>query len=298
MPGAAPRAWTNSRRSRAARCPRSLDAVLALWGAVFGRRPAVGRFRGSPGRAWCAVAALIATGGALALILAPPWTARLDWQPGLSHPTLARAERGLVHYSTLHVIGNAAGLVVVAAYGAMAAHSARLALAWIAAWPLTHLACSPSWRSRHYGGASGAVHAGSRSPRCTSRRRPALGRVVACGPSPRSCSSSRGASRCADSRASTSRSRRSLHASGAIAGIASLRGGAGRARVSSRVAGAPGEALREAAIVVAAQSGVGEAGLGAARGATPGSPAPRWRSPAQPELAAPVSSKPRPPSVA
>ena len=61
------------------------DAVLALCGR--GVRPDARRgvraLGGSPGRAWCAVAALIATGGALALILAPPWTA-LDWQPGLA----------------------------------------------------------------------------------------------------------------------------------------------------------------------------------------------------------------------
>ena len=113
-----------------------------------------------PGRAWCAVAALIATGGALALILAPPWTA-LDWQPGLAATQPWRAlSAAFVHYSTLHVIGNAAGLVVVAAYGAAARIPARLALAWLAAWPLTHLGLLAQPALAHYGGASGAVHAG------------------------------------------------------------------------------------------------------------------------------------------
>jgi rhomboid family GlyGly-CTERM serine protease len=113
-----------------------------------------------PGRAWCAVAALLAAGGALALALAPPHEA-LDWQPGLALREPWRAiSAAFVHYSTLHVLGNAAGIAVVAAYGAAARVQARLALAWLAAWPLTQLGLLLQPALLHYGGASGVVHAG------------------------------------------------------------------------------------------------------------------------------------------
>ena len=113
-----------------------------------------------PGRAWCAVAALLAAGGALALAFAPAHEA-LDWQPALALAEPWRAlSAAFVHYSTLHVIGNAAGIAVVAAYGAAARIPARLALAWLAAWPLTHLGLLVQPALAHYGGASGVVHAG------------------------------------------------------------------------------------------------------------------------------------------
>lgn len=113
-----------------------------------------------PGRAWCAVALLLAAGGALALALAPPHEA-LDWQPALALGQPWRAlSAAFVHYSALHVIGNAAGIAIVAAYGAAARIPARLALAWLAAWPLTQLGLLVQPALAHYGGASGVVHAG------------------------------------------------------------------------------------------------------------------------------------------
>ncbi len=113
-----------------------------------------------PGRAWCAVAALLATGSALVLIGAPPSTA-LDWQPRLALGEPWRAlSAAFVHYSALHVIGNAAGLAIVAAYGAAARAPVRLALAWLVAWPLTQFGLLVQPALAHYGGASGVVHAG------------------------------------------------------------------------------------------------------------------------------------------
>ena len=113
-----------------------------------------------PGRAWCAVAGLLAAGSALALALAAPPLA-LDWQPQLAVREPWRAfSAAFVHYSALHVIGNAAGLAIVAAYGAASRVPPRLAAAWLAAWPLTQLGLLAQPALAHYGGASGVVHAG------------------------------------------------------------------------------------------------------------------------------------------
>jgi len=111
-----------------------------------------------PGRAWCAVAALLAAGSALAWGV-PPML--LDWQPQLAASQPWRAfSAAFVHYSVIHVAGNAAGLVVVAAYGAAARVPPRLAAAWLAAWPLTQLGLLLRPDLAHYGGVSGVVHAG------------------------------------------------------------------------------------------------------------------------------------------
>lgn len=113
-----------------------------------------------PGRAWCAVATLLAAGCALALVLGPPATA-LDWQPRLAlHEPWRAFSAAFVHYSALHVIGNAAGLALVAAYGAVVGAPLRLALAWLAAWPLTQFGLLVEPALLHYGGVSGVVHAG------------------------------------------------------------------------------------------------------------------------------------------
>ncbi len=113
-----------------------------------------------PGRAWCAIAVLLAIGSALALA-APALAPRLDWQPQLAAREPWRAwSAAFVHYSTLHVIGNAAGLAIVAAYGTASRVPAELALAWLAAWPLTQFGLLAQPALAHYGGVSGVVHAG------------------------------------------------------------------------------------------------------------------------------------------
>ena len=111
-----------------------------------------------PGRAWCAVAALLALGSALGQVTP---TAAIDWQHALWAREPWRAfSAAFVHYSALHMIGNAAGLALVTAFGAAARSPPRLALAWLAAWPLTQLGLLGQPGLAHYGGLSGVVHAG------------------------------------------------------------------------------------------------------------------------------------------
>ena len=110
------------------------------------------------GRAWCAVTLALALGTALAAI-AP--SAALDWQPALAWREPWRAwTAAFVHYSALHRAANAAGLLLVAALGIAARAPPRLALAWLAAWPLTQLGLLAQPALLHYGGLSGVLHAG------------------------------------------------------------------------------------------------------------------------------------------
>ena len=87
--------------------------------------------------------------------------AALDWQPALALTEPWRAwSAAFVHYSALHVIGNAAGLSLTAAYGWVARVPLRSALAWLVAWPLTQVGLLVQPGLLHYGGVSGVVHAG------------------------------------------------------------------------------------------------------------------------------------------
>ena len=111
-----------------------------------------------PGRAWLGLSLLLALGSALAYGRSP---ASLDWQPTLAFTEPWRAfSAAFVHYSNLHLIGNAAGLALTAAYGWAALVPPRLALAWLVAWPLTQLGLLALPTLAHYGGLSGVVHAG------------------------------------------------------------------------------------------------------------------------------------------
>ncbi len=104
------------------------------------------------------MAVLLALGSALAR--GRP-NAGIDWQPGLWPNEPWRAFSAVfVHYSTLHLLGNAAGLALVAALGAVARVPGRVALAWLAAWPLTQVGLLVQPALAHYGGLSGVVHAG------------------------------------------------------------------------------------------------------------------------------------------
>jgi len=85
----------------------------------------------------------------------------LDWQPALALTQPWRAFTAVgVHYSSLHLVGNLAGIALAAVYGIAAMVPARLAWAWLAAWPLTHLGLLVRPDLLHYGGLSGVVHAG------------------------------------------------------------------------------------------------------------------------------------------
>ncbi|EHR73409.1 Rhomboid family [Burkholderiales bacterium JOSHI_001] len=108
--------------------------------------------------AWLALAALLAAGALVASAL--PRQA-LDWQPqlALSQPwRLITA--AWVHWSPLHLLANVLGCAAVAAWGWRAHCDRHDALAWAAAWPLSHLVLLAQPQLLHYGGLSGVLHAG------------------------------------------------------------------------------------------------------------------------------------------
>ena len=105
-----------------------------------------------------ALASLLALGA-----LAGGWLPRnaLDWQPALALSQPWRAfSAAFVHLSALHLGANLMGCALVAAWGSRAGCGRADALAWAAAWPLTHLALLLQPQLTHYGGLSGVLHAG------------------------------------------------------------------------------------------------------------------------------------------
>ena len=97
----------------------------------------------------------------LGSLLAWPWPTRgIDWQPRYVAEAWRWWTAGFVHWSVLHLAGNLLALVLVAALGVRAAAGPHLALAWFAAWPLTHVALLLVPGLAHYGGLSGVLHAG------------------------------------------------------------------------------------------------------------------------------------------
>jgi rhomboid family GlyGly-CTERM serine protease len=113
-----------------------------------------------PGATWCALALLLLLGSVLSLALDA--SGALEWRPSLVTLQPWRWwTAAFVHYSTMHVVGNFTGLALTAAFGWVSRVPPRTAVAWLAAWPLTHLAFL--WMApglMHYGGLSGVVHAG------------------------------------------------------------------------------------------------------------------------------------------
>jgi rhomboid family GlyGly-CTERM serine protease len=65
-----------------------------------------------------------------------------------------------VHWSEVHLAANLMGLAVVAVLGRVAAVPTPMALAWLASWPLLHLALMSQPALLRYGGLSGVLHAG------------------------------------------------------------------------------------------------------------------------------------------
>ncbi len=112
----------------------------------------------APGRAWAALAALLWAGSLSSWLLPAAW---LDWQPQAGAQTLWRAfSAAFVHWSPLHLGSNLLAAAVVGAYGWAAEVPLRAAGAWLAAWPLTHLALWLRPELAHYGGLSGMLHGG------------------------------------------------------------------------------------------------------------------------------------------
>jgi rhomboid family GlyGly-CTERM serine protease len=84
----------------------------------------------------------------------------LDWQPGLAFSEPWRlVTAAAVHWSPMHLGANLAGLAVVAWFGRAGRLPAAATLAWLAAWPLTHLGLLVEPDLAHYGGLSGVLHA-------------------------------------------------------------------------------------------------------------------------------------------
>ena len=109
-------------------------------------------------RAWLALTLLLALAA-----LGGWWAPRtlLDWQPslGLREPWRALSAVA-VHYSALHLGANLAGAALVGALGVAARVPLGIVLAWLVAWPLTHLGLLMRPDLAHYGGLSGVLHAG------------------------------------------------------------------------------------------------------------------------------------------
>ncbi|MBC7726002.1 MAG: rhombosortase [Microbacteriaceae bacterium] len=92
---------------------------------------------------------------------APTLAGWLDWQPTLALQQPWRCiTAAWVHLSGRHLVGNLAGIVLVAAFGRAAGCGGRATLAWAGAWPLTHAALALQPTLGHYGGLSGLLHAG------------------------------------------------------------------------------------------------------------------------------------------
>lgn len=113
---------------------------------------------GEPGRAWLALAALMAAASVLAWWLP---AALLDWQPALVLQQPWRAWTAItVHWSERHLLANLGAALAVAAFGWAARLPRRATLAWALAWPLTHAGLLLQPALAHYGGLSGVLHAG------------------------------------------------------------------------------------------------------------------------------------------
>jgi len=86
---------------------------------------------------------------------------QLDWQPSLALTQPWRCwSAAWVHWSDGHRWANIAGTVLVAALGWRAQCDRLDSLAWLVAWPLTHLGLLLQPTLAHYGGLSGVLHAG------------------------------------------------------------------------------------------------------------------------------------------
>ncbi|MCA0177482.1 MAG: rhombosortase [Proteobacteria bacterium] len=109
-------------------------------------------------RAWLAVCLLAGAGSLAAWSLPPVW---LDWQPALLWPQPWRlVSAAWVHWNALHLLTNLAALVLLAVAGWRVPMQGRDAMAWLLAWPLTHLllALLAPPGLLHYGGLSGLLH--------------------------------------------------------------------------------------------------------------------------------------------
>lgn len=112
-----------------------------------------------PGRLWATLAIALVAGTLLLWLVAPQ---QVDWQPALVWREPWRLwTAAFVHWSELHLGANMLGTALVGILGVSAGAPARLAWAWFAAWPLTHLGLLLQPELASYGGLSGVLHAGA-----------------------------------------------------------------------------------------------------------------------------------------
>lgn len=110
------------------------------------------------GRAWAALATLLVAASAVGLWLPANL---LDWQPELALSQPWRAfTAAFVHWSDQHLFANLFAAAVVGAYGWAAQLPRAQAVAWLAAWPLSHVMLLVRPELLHYGGLSGMLHGG------------------------------------------------------------------------------------------------------------------------------------------
>ena len=108
--------------------------------------------------AWLALATAMLAGALAGRAVAP---GLLDWQPGAVADQPWRAwTAALVHWSDRHLAVNLAGALAVAAFGVAAQLPPAACAAWLAAWPLGHVALLAQPQLQHYAGLSGVLHAG------------------------------------------------------------------------------------------------------------------------------------------
>lgn len=107
--------------------------------------------------AWTVQCLVLAWGAALVFALP---TGYFDWQPALVAQVWRWWSAAWVHWSAQHLLANLAGVLVLAALGWAAQLPRHAALAWLLAWPLTHLGLMLKPELLHYGGLSGVLHAG------------------------------------------------------------------------------------------------------------------------------------------
>ena len=108
--------------------------------------------------AWTLMAALLALASVAAW-----WQPALlwDWEPALAwHQPWRWWTAAIVHWSAQHLVLNLFGTLLVVLLGRAAGCGPRATLAWLLAWPLTHLALLLQPALQHYGGLSGVLHAG------------------------------------------------------------------------------------------------------------------------------------------
>ena len=90
----------------------------------------------------------------------PPDTWALHPSAGLHQKPLSLWTCAWLHANTRHLMANLGGLALILSMGWILKLPPRAALAWLLAWPITHLALLLDPRLDTYYGLSGVLHAG------------------------------------------------------------------------------------------------------------------------------------------